>query len=209
MLKAGYEEKGQRYETPRGTPQGGVVSPLLSNILLTPFDKEMRQKGYRLTRWAARRSALLASPLLRPAWLRWRRPGSASHCKVNCVLSILPSARKARDKALPAPGAESLRRMIDGMTTLASIEALSRMSSAHWLVIAAGTAASLGVRRQSLADAGVYRWRAEISVRSLNQAYHCRPRSEPAAGDWPLSPTSAFVGIYSFAGSPGNWPSPR
>ena len=52
MLKAGYEAKGQRFETPRGTPQGGVISPLLSNILLTPFDKEMRQKGYRLTRWA-------------------------------------------------------------------------------------------------------------------------------------------------------------
>jgi RNA-directed DNA polymerase len=52
MLEAGYEEKGQRYETPRGTPQGGVVSPLLSNILLTPFDKEMRQNGYLLTRWA-------------------------------------------------------------------------------------------------------------------------------------------------------------
>ena len=52
MLKAGYEDKGQRYETPSGTPQGGVVSPLLSNILLTPFDKEMRRKGYRLTRWA-------------------------------------------------------------------------------------------------------------------------------------------------------------
>ena len=52
MLKAGYEDKGRRFETPRGTPQGGVVSPLLSNILLTPFDKEMRHKGYRLTRWA-------------------------------------------------------------------------------------------------------------------------------------------------------------
>jgi len=51
-LKAGYEEKGQRFETPRGTPQGGVVSPMLSNILLTPFDKEMRQQGYQLTRWA-------------------------------------------------------------------------------------------------------------------------------------------------------------
>ena len=51
-LKAGYEEKGKRYETPRGTPQGGVVSPMLSNILLTPFDKEMRQQGYQLTRWA-------------------------------------------------------------------------------------------------------------------------------------------------------------
>jgi RNA-directed DNA polymerase len=52
MLKAGYEEKGQRFATPRGTPQGGVISPLLSNILLTPFDKEMRHQGYRLTRWA-------------------------------------------------------------------------------------------------------------------------------------------------------------
>jgi RNA-directed DNA polymerase len=52
MLKAGYEDKGRRFETPRGTPQGGVVSPLLSNILLTPFDKEMRRHGYQLTRWA-------------------------------------------------------------------------------------------------------------------------------------------------------------
>jgi RNA-directed DNA polymerase len=30
----------------------GVVSRLLSNILLTPFHKEMRHKGYQLTRWA-------------------------------------------------------------------------------------------------------------------------------------------------------------
>jgi group II intron reverse transcriptase/maturase len=52
MLKAGYLEKGQQFATPRGTPQGGVISPLLSNILLTPFDKEMRHQGYQLTRWA-------------------------------------------------------------------------------------------------------------------------------------------------------------
>ena len=30
----------------------GVASPLLSNILLTPFDQEMRRKGYQLTRFA-------------------------------------------------------------------------------------------------------------------------------------------------------------
>ena len=30
----------------------GVVSPLLSNILLTPFDREMRRRGYQLTRYA-------------------------------------------------------------------------------------------------------------------------------------------------------------
>jgi RNA-directed DNA polymerase len=52
LLKAGYEDKGRSFETPRGTPQGGVISPLLSNILLTPFDKEMRRQGYLLTRWA-------------------------------------------------------------------------------------------------------------------------------------------------------------
>ena len=29
-----------------------MLSPLLSNILLTPFDREMRRKGYQLTRYA-------------------------------------------------------------------------------------------------------------------------------------------------------------
>ena len=50
MLKAGSYGEGRLFPTERGTPQGGVVSPLLSNILLTPFDQEMRRKGYRLTR---------------------------------------------------------------------------------------------------------------------------------------------------------------
>jgi RNA-directed DNA polymerase len=52
MLKAGSYGKGQLFPSQRGTPQGGVVSPLLSNILLTPFDQEMRRKGYQLTRYA-------------------------------------------------------------------------------------------------------------------------------------------------------------
>jgi group II intron reverse transcriptase/maturase len=52
ILKAGCYTQEKRLPTERGTPQGGVISPLLSNILLTPFDREMRRKGYRLTRWA-------------------------------------------------------------------------------------------------------------------------------------------------------------
>jgi RNA-directed DNA polymerase len=52
MLTAGYLERGRLFPTPQGTPQGGVVSPLLSNILLTPFDQEMRRRGYQLTRYA-------------------------------------------------------------------------------------------------------------------------------------------------------------
>lgn len=50
MLKTGSYGQGRLYPTERGTPQGGVVSPLLSNILLTPFDWEMRRRGYQLTR---------------------------------------------------------------------------------------------------------------------------------------------------------------
>jgi len=52
ILKAGCYAEGKQLPTEQGTPQGGVISPLLSNILLTPFDREMRRKGYRLTRYA-------------------------------------------------------------------------------------------------------------------------------------------------------------
>jgi group II intron reverse transcriptase/maturase len=52
MLEAGSCCEGQFSRTERGTPQGGVISPLLSNILLTPFDREMRAQGYQLTRYA-------------------------------------------------------------------------------------------------------------------------------------------------------------
>jgi RNA-directed DNA polymerase len=52
MLKAGSCGKGQLFPSERGTPQGSVVSPVLSNILLTPFDREMRLRGYQLTRFA-------------------------------------------------------------------------------------------------------------------------------------------------------------
>jgi RNA-directed DNA polymerase len=52
MLKAGSYGKGRLFPTERGTPQGSVVSPLLSNILLTPLDQEMRSRGFQLTRFA-------------------------------------------------------------------------------------------------------------------------------------------------------------
>ena len=52
MLTAGSYGEGRLFPATRGTPQGGVISPLLSNILLTPFDREMRRKGYQLARYA-------------------------------------------------------------------------------------------------------------------------------------------------------------
>jgi RNA-directed DNA polymerase len=36
----------------QGTPQGGVISPLLANIVLNPFDHELERAGYKFVRYA-------------------------------------------------------------------------------------------------------------------------------------------------------------
>ena len=42
-LKAGYIEKDVFYKTDAGTPQGGIISPILANLTLDGLEKEMRQ----------------------------------------------------------------------------------------------------------------------------------------------------------------------
>ncbi|MBU8791568.1 group II intron reverse transcriptase/maturase [Oceanobacillus caeni] len=52
FLSAGVME-GERYqETPGGAPQGGVLSPLLSNIYLHQLDQLMTERGHRIVRFA-------------------------------------------------------------------------------------------------------------------------------------------------------------
>jgi RNA-directed DNA polymerase len=45
-LKAGYKEAGTFHPTPEGTPQGGVVSPLLANIALHGMEKALGIERY-------------------------------------------------------------------------------------------------------------------------------------------------------------------
>lgn len=52
FLKAGVMEDGSFYLNETGTPQGGVISPLLANIYLHPLDKLMTERGHRITRYA-------------------------------------------------------------------------------------------------------------------------------------------------------------
>ena len=52
MLKGGCMTEEGFVPAETGVVQGGVISPIISNVLLTPFDKEMRKKGYKLTRYA-------------------------------------------------------------------------------------------------------------------------------------------------------------
>lgn len=51
-LKAGVLTDAGVGETVKGTPQGGPLSPLLSNILLDDLDKELERRGHRFCRYA-------------------------------------------------------------------------------------------------------------------------------------------------------------
>lgn len=51
-LKAGVMVQGRYEKTEQGTPQGGNLSPLLSNIMLNELDKEMERRGLGFVRYA-------------------------------------------------------------------------------------------------------------------------------------------------------------
>ena len=52
FLRAGVMEGGLVSPVAEGTPQGGPLSPLLSNIVLDEFDRELARRGHRFARYA-------------------------------------------------------------------------------------------------------------------------------------------------------------
>jgi RNA-directed DNA polymerase len=52
FLQAGIMEGGVVTARTEGTPQGGPLSPLLSNILLDDLDRELEHRGHRFVRYA-------------------------------------------------------------------------------------------------------------------------------------------------------------
>ena len=52
FLTAGVMEGGLVSPTEEGTPQGGPLSPLLSNLMLDVLDKELEKRGHRFVRYA-------------------------------------------------------------------------------------------------------------------------------------------------------------
>jgi RNA-directed DNA polymerase len=52
FLNAGVMEDGLVQPVDEGTPQGGPLSPLLSNLVLDDLDKELTRRGHRFCRYA-------------------------------------------------------------------------------------------------------------------------------------------------------------
>jgi RNA-directed DNA polymerase len=52
FLTSGVMEDGKRVPTEKGTPQGGVISPLLANIVLNYLDWKLAGQGYKFVRYA-------------------------------------------------------------------------------------------------------------------------------------------------------------
>jgi len=52
FLRAGVMEGGKVWPTRKGTPQGGVASPLLANIALNMLDWHLHERGFRFVRYA-------------------------------------------------------------------------------------------------------------------------------------------------------------
>lgn len=52
FLKCEVIDENESYKPQRGTPQGGVISPLLANIFLDPLDHLMEDAGFEMVRYA-------------------------------------------------------------------------------------------------------------------------------------------------------------
>lgn len=52
FLEAGMMQEGVCVQRAEGTPQGGPLSPLLSNLLLDDLDKELERRGHKFCRYA-------------------------------------------------------------------------------------------------------------------------------------------------------------
>src|SRR5437016_9952097 len=52
FLNAGVMENGLVSPSVEGTPQGGPLSPLLSNVVLDELDRELERRGHRFVRYA-------------------------------------------------------------------------------------------------------------------------------------------------------------
>ena len=85
FLKSGVMEDGLVSPVDEGAPQGGLLSPLLSNLVLDELDKELTRRGHRFCRRACPRAAQSADPGADDCniYVRSRRAGERAMASVS------------------------------------------------------------------------------------------------------------------------------
>ncbi len=98
FLNAGVMENGLVSPTDEGTPQGGPLSPLLSNLVLDELDRELDKRGHRFVRYADDCNIYVQS----------QRAGQRVMEKVTGFISRkLKLKVNAAETRWPVPGSES------------------------------------------------------------------------------------------------------
>lgn len=96
-LRAGVVVNGRLNQTSKGVPQGGPLSPLLSNILLDGLDKELEKRGHRFARYADYLIILVKS----------RRAGERVMASISVFLEKKLKVKVNRDKSRVVKADES------------------------------------------------------------------------------------------------------
>jgi RNA-directed DNA polymerase len=129
-LKAGYLEKGRLFPTHKGTPQGGVISPILANIALDGMQKAISQavskRGDKVNfaRYAddfivTGASQELLEQKVKPALTAFLRPRGLELSEQKTVITHIShgfnflghTVRKFGDKLLTYPAKSSVRAL--------------------------------------------------------------------------------------------------
>jgi RNA-directed DNA polymerase len=144
-LQAGVMDDGVFVETVSGTPQGGVISPLLSNIYLHAFDRAMTERGIgELVRYADDFVVLCRSEREAKAAL-----GAAGEILAGLGLQLHPDKTKVVD----------LREGREGFDFLGW----------HFRARVSGRLLERGIRRYYL-----HRWPAQRSMKRIRQKIKAR-----------------------------------
>lgn len=131
-LRAGVVAGNKFEETKEGVPQGGPLSPLLSNIMLNELDKELQRRGHKFIRYAddllilckSKRSAERTLEKILPfiegkLFLRVNRE-KTQVCSINKVKFLGYTFYRNRGKGRLRVHPKSIRKMKERIKTLTS-----------------------------------------------------------------------------------------
>ena len=116
FIKAGHIDAGLFRAASEGVPQGGVISPLLSNIMLHEFDQYLNQrylgKKARKDRWYWNYSIQIGrSTAIRENW-QWKP--AVAYCRYADDFVVIVKGTKAQAEAIR----EECREMLEGTLKL-------------------------------------------------------------------------------------------